>query len=141
MEVFKKKYQIAEYILDYRAAQKLTSTYIDNIPNIIHSDGRVHTHFNSNGAKTGRLSSANPINLQNIPSHNDDIRKMFIGQTTYREVESDSNIYEFDRCEELELKDNTWKFVEQIKVDDELIDGEVVKSVKIEDLKVFIEVI
>lgn len=141
MEVFKKKYQIAEYILDYRTAQKLTSTYIDNIPNIIHSDGRVHTHFNSNGAKTGRLSSSNPINLQNIPSHNDDIRKMFIGQTTYREVESDSNIYEFDRCEELELKDNTWKFVEQIKVDDELIDGEVVKSVRIEDFKVFIEVI
>ena len=132
--------KLAEYILDYRAAQKLTSTYIDNIPKVIHTDGRVHTHFNSNGAATGRMSSSDPINLQNIPSHNNDIRKMFIGQTTYRDVESDSNIYEFDRCEELELKDGTWKFVEQLKPNEELVDGEIVKSVKIEDLKVFIEV-
>ena len=141
METLKKKgNKLAEYILDYRTAQKLTSTYIDNIPNVIHTDGRVHTHFNSNGAATGRMSSSDPINLQNIPSHNNDIRKMFIGQTTYRDVESDSNIYEFDRCEELELKDGTWKFVEQLKPNEELVDGEIVKSVKIEDLKVFIEV-
>lgn len=140
MESFKKKYPIAEYILEYRAAQKLTSTYIDNIPNVIHTDGRVHTHFNSNGARTGRMSSSEPINLQNIPSHNDSIRKMFIGQTTYREVESDDGIYEFDRCEEVELIDNSWKFVEQLKTGDQLIGGEIIKSVEIIDLKVKITI-
>lgn len=142
MTVFKKKYDIAQYILDYRAAQKLTSTYIDNIPNIVLDDGRVHTHFNANGAKTGRMSSSDPLNLQNIPSHNDSIRKMFVGQTTYRDVLSDNNIYEFDRCEEVALKgEDNWKFVEELKAGEKLKDGEVVKKVVIEDLKVFVELV
>lgn len=140
MEVFQKKYPIAKHILDYRAAQKLTSTYIDNIPNVVHNDGRVHTHFNSNGARTGRMSSSDPINLQNIPSHNDSIRKMFIGQTTYRGIESNDGVYEFDRCEEVELADNTWVFVEQLKEGDTLVNGETVKSIEVADLKVILTV-
>lgn len=138
MNHYKSKYPIAQYILDYRAAQKITSTYVDNIPDIIHTDGRVHTHFNSNGAKTGRMSSSDPINLQNIPSHNDDIRKMFVGQTTYRDVESRADgAYIFDRCEEVETIDG-WKFVEQLKIGDKLIDGEVVRVVKVKPFRVLV---
>ena len=54
-------------ILEYRAAKKLLSTYIDPFPAYISPvDGRVHTTFNQALTATGRLSSSNP-NLQNIP--------------------------------------------------------------------------
>ena len=54
-------------ILEYRAAKKLLSTYIDPFPAYISPvDGRVHTTFNQALTSTGRLSSSNP-NLQNIP--------------------------------------------------------------------------
>lgn len=140
LEAWKDDFPIAKYILDYRAAQKITSTYVDNIKDIMHTDGRVHTHFNSNGARTGRMSSSNPLNLQNIPSHNDDIRKMFIGQTTYRDVEKrKDNAYIFDRCEEIETVDG-WKFVEELKKGEHLIDGEIVKAVIVKDFKVLVGV-
>lgn len=139
MDIWSKKYPIAKAILDYRAATKITSTYVDNIPEIIHTDGRVHTHFNSMGAKTGRMSSANPLNLQNIPSHNEDIRKMFVGQTTIREVGlREDNAYIFNRCEEIQLQDGTWQWVELIKPNDILITGDCVKVVKIKDTRVLI---
>ena len=85
------------------------------------------------------MSSSDPLNLQNIPSHNEDIRKMFTGQTTYREVESrNDGAFIFDRCEEVELANNTWKFVEQLQPGDKLIDGEIIKVVKVKDFKVLI---
>ena len=68
---------ICKAILDYRGTEKLLSTYIDKMPEVALSDGRIHCKFNQYGAKTGRLSSEDP-NMQNIPSHNKDIRKMFV---------------------------------------------------------------
>ena len=141
MKIFSKKHNIAKYILEFRAAQKITSTYIDNIYNFIHTDNRVHTHFKTMGAVTGRMSSSDPLNLQNIPSHNEDIRKMFSGQTTIRHVESrPDNSYIFNRCEEIELIDDTWKWVELIKVGDTLKNGEIVKAVIVKQFKVLIGV-
>lgn len=67
---------LCKAILDYRKTEKLLSTYIDKLPNEITEDGKIHCNFNQYGAKTGRLSSDEP-NMQNIPSHNKDIRKMF----------------------------------------------------------------
>ncbi len=68
-------------ILDYREIQKLKSTYIDALPELIHPiDGRVHTSYNQTVAATGRLSSTNP-NLQNIPVRTEkgrEIRKAFV---------------------------------------------------------------
>src|SRR5699024_3110713 len=53
-------------------------TYIDKIPRLVkETTEKVHTQFNQYGAKTGRFSSSDP-NLQNIPSRNKEIRKMFI---------------------------------------------------------------
>ncbi|MBI5267587.1 MAG: DNA polymerase I [candidate division Zixibacteria bacterium] len=70
-----------QLILDYRQLTKLTSTYIDALPELINpKTGRVHTSFNQTIAATGRLSSTDP-NLQNIPVRTEEgrqIRKAFI---------------------------------------------------------------
>jgi DNA polymerase-1 len=53
-------------VLEFRGLAKLKSNYVDQLPLLADSEGRVHTTFNQVGTATGRLSSTNP-NLQNIP--------------------------------------------------------------------------
>jgi DNA polymerase-1 len=53
-------------VLDWRIYTKLRSTYVEALPALIASDGRLHTTFHQAVAATGRLSSSDP-NLQNIP--------------------------------------------------------------------------
>ena len=80
---------LCKTILEYRGIEKLLSTYIDKLPNCINEQtGRIHCNFNQYGAKTGRMSSDNP-NLQNIPSKNHDIRKMFVASEGYILMSSD----------------------------------------------------
>lgn len=80
---------ISKAILEFREIQKLLSTYIDKLPDCVNpNDGRIHCHFNQIGADTGRMSSSDP-NLQNIPSHNKDIRKMFVASDGYVLMSSD----------------------------------------------------
>ena len=80
---------ICSAILEYREVQKLLSTYIDKLPECVNpKDGRIHCNFNQYGADTGRFSSSDP-NLQNIPSHNKDIRKMFKASDGYVLMSSD----------------------------------------------------
>ncbi len=68
---------VAKAILDYRELSTIVSTFIDKLPECVNpNDGRIHGKFNQYGADTGRFSSSDP-NLQNIPSHNKDIRPMF----------------------------------------------------------------
>lgn len=68
---------ICKDILELRGIEKLLSTYIDKMPECADpKDGRVHCNYNQYGADTGRFSSSDP-NLQNIPSHNKEIRHMF----------------------------------------------------------------
>lgn len=70
-------------LLKFRKASKLVSTYIDKFPKIINAKtGRIHARFNQLGTITGRFSSDDP-NLQNIPSHAKDIRKMFKASDGY----------------------------------------------------------
>lgn len=57
---------IVEEILGYRELNKLLGTYIDAIPPLLDSGGRLHTTFSQTGAATGRLSSRDP-GIQNIP--------------------------------------------------------------------------
>ncbi|MBM3200831.1 MAG: DNA polymerase I [Chlamydiae bacterium] len=67
---------IAEKILEYRAMEKLRSTYIEALPKQINvQTKRIHCTFNQSGTATGRLSSNNP-NLQNIPVRTDNGRKI-----------------------------------------------------------------
>ena len=76
-----KEHEIVRCILDIRQLQKLKSTYVDALPQLINEKtGRVHTSFNQAVAATGRLSSTNP-NVQNIPIKTEkgrEIRKAFI---------------------------------------------------------------
>ena len=78
------KSPVIDAILDYRAARKLLSTYIEPFPKYISPvTGRIHTTFNQALTSTGRLSSSNP-NLQNIPIRTDrgrSIRKAFVPQS------------------------------------------------------------
>jgi DNA polymerase I-like protein with 3'-5' exonuclease and polymerase domains len=81
--------ELTRAILEYRAIDKLLGTYIDKLPECVNpNDGRVHCSFNQYGADTGRMSSSDP-NLQNIPSHNKDIRKMFVASPGYVLMSSD----------------------------------------------------
>ncbi len=60
-------FPIAQKILEYRQIQKLKSTYLDTLPNLVSPvTGRLHTSYNQTVTTTGRLSSSEP-NLQNIP--------------------------------------------------------------------------
>lgn len=80
---------IISNLLDYRKIQKLLTTYIDKLPNEIEpKTGKIHCNFNQYGTVTGRMSSSNP-NLQNIPSKNKEIRKMFTADEGYCLIGSD----------------------------------------------------
>lgn len=75
------KHPIVAKILEYREYQKLKSTYVDALPELINNKtGKIHTSYNQAVAATGRLSSNNP-NLQNIPIRTlrgKEIRKAFV---------------------------------------------------------------
>ena len=80
---------LTQTLLKYREVEKLLSTYIDKMPKIVNEKtNRVHASFNQIGADTGRFSSANP-NMQNIPSQNSEIRKMFKATDGYLMLSSD----------------------------------------------------
>lgn len=133
---------IAKAILDYREMSKLVSTYIDKLPGCVNpKDGRIHCSFNQYGADTGRFSSSDP-NLQNIPSHNKDIRKMFVATNEEKLVSTDTQQFVVDRWCEVECADE-WKYADKIIVGDELLldDGSCVSvaSVDVQQNKVFIE--
>lgn len=79
---------ITQLLLKRRGVVKLLTAFIDALPKTINVDGRVHCHFNQYGAATGRFSSSDP-NLQQIPSHNKEIRMMFKARDNYVLVGSD----------------------------------------------------
>src|SRR5690625_6732493 len=63
-----KEYPIIAELLNYREKNKLLSTDIDALPELIRdASGRLHADYNKNGTKTGRFSTNGP-NLQNSPA-------------------------------------------------------------------------
>ena len=80
--------RVVKAIQDYREFSTIVSTFIDKLPECVHTDGRIHCKFNQYGADTGRFSSSEP-NLQNIPSHNKEIRQMFKATDGYVLMSSD----------------------------------------------------
>ena len=66
---------IIEKVLEYRNVTKLYSTYLEGLENYILEDGKIHTIFKQNFARTGRLSSTEP-NLQNIPVRDEEGKRI-----------------------------------------------------------------
>ncbi len=90
------KHEIIDQITKYREVTKLKSTYVDTLPDLIASDGRVHTTFSTAVAPTGRLSSHDP-NLQNIPIRTEEgrkIRKAFIAEKGHTLISADYSQFE-----------------------------------------------
>jgi DNA polymerase-1 len=83
LDELRTEHPIAEDILNYRQYQKLRSTYVDALPQLVNAKtGMVHTSYNQAVVATGRISSTNP-NLQNIPIRTEmgrDIRKAFVSR-------------------------------------------------------------
>lgn len=80
LEKMQDDHEIIPAVLRYRELQKLVSTYVDSLPNMVASDGRVHSTFLQTGTTTGRMASKDP-NLQNIPMKTEEgraIRKAFV---------------------------------------------------------------
>jgi len=80
LEKLRDEHPIIPALLRYRELQKLVSTYVDNIPELVSDDGRIRTTFLQTGASTGRMSSKDP-NLQNIPTRTEEsrsIRRSFV---------------------------------------------------------------
>jgi len=91
LEKLRPDYPIVDNILKYREFQKLLSTYIDNIPEMVDEKGRLHTTFLQAGTTTGRMASQDP-NLQNIPTKTDlgrAIRNAFIAEKGFKLVAFD----------------------------------------------------
>jgi DNA polymerase I len=66
LEELREKHEVVGLILEHRQISKLKGTYVDALPGLVGSDGRLHTTYQQAVAATGRLSSVDP-NLQNIP--------------------------------------------------------------------------
>lgn len=91
LEGLEEENPIIKEILFYRELQKLLSTYIDVIPKMVDTDGRLHAKFLQNGTTTGRFSSQDP-NLQNLPIKTElgrRIRGGFIAEKGYKLVAFD----------------------------------------------------
>jgi DNA polymerase I-like protein with 3'-5' exonuclease and polymerase domains/intein/homing endonuclease len=63
-------------LLNFRKLKKMYSTYITNTLEYSKDDGRIHVTYKIHGTVTGRLSSGDPMNLQNIPRKKD-IKNIF----------------------------------------------------------------
>ena len=91
LEKLEESHPIIKKIMEYRELQKLLSTYIDVIPDMVASDGRLHADFIQHGTTTGRFSSNNP-NLQNIPIKSElgkNIRGAFIAPSGHKFISFD----------------------------------------------------
>lgn len=131
--------ELCSLILDRRGIVKLITTYIDVIPELAKHwpDGRIRFHLNANGTDTGRYSSGGKIkyvengvpvtvsgiNIQNIPSHNKDIRMLFVARKDEKQIEIKDNYYELDNISEIETS-NGWKYGKDLTIGDKLITSE-----------------
>lgn len=91
LEKLQEEHPIIKEILRYRELQKLLSTYIDTLPELVGEDGRLRTTFLQTGTTTGRLASREP-NLQNIPVRSAEgraIRQAFVAESGYSLVAID----------------------------------------------------
>lgn len=86
LEKLRDLHPIIPLIMEHRELSKLLGTYIDVIPTMLDSEGRVHPTFIQTGAATGRMASKDP-GVQNIPVKTElgrAIRKGFVAKDGYK---------------------------------------------------------
>jgi len=91
LEKLEGTHPIVSKISEYREVSKLLSTYVETLPTLADSEGRIHTSYVQIGAATGRMASINP-NLQNIPIRTElgrKIRRGFIASPGYELLSCD----------------------------------------------------
>jgi len=82
LHYYRNEIPLAAALLEHRDLTKLDGTYIQGLQNRVDSANRIHSRFNQDVARTGRLSSSDP-NLQNVPTTENDkfkVRGAFIPQ-------------------------------------------------------------
>lgn len=97
-KVSKGQKEFLEAFIEWRRLYKLLTSFIVKIQIAKEiKTNAVHTEFKQTGAKTGRFSSSHPIhkmNLQQIPSRNKDIRKIFKARPGHVFIGSDFSAIE-----------------------------------------------
>ena len=132
-----KPFPLCDLILERRGIVKLITSYIDTIPTLAQHwpDHRVRFHLRSLGTETGRYASGGKIkfmdeatdtpvvlsgiNIQNIPSHNPEVRLLFKAATKYNIIEEDDNKFVISEIEEVNTP-NGWKYGKDIQLGDEV---------------------
>lgn len=126
--------KLATAILKRRGIVKLVTTYIDVIPELVKHwpDGRIRFHLNSLGTDTGRYSSGGKlkfmendeaieisgINIQNIPSHNPEVRMLFTADVKAKLIEADEDDpFIIPETDEIETPDG-WVLCKNLTVGD-----------------------
>jgi DNA polymerase-1 len=82
LEKLQSDYPIARYILEYRAYNKLITTYVNGLKEVIDDKNYIHPLYRQALTVTGRLSSIEP-NIQNMPVRTEEgqlIREVFISR-------------------------------------------------------------
>ena len=133
--------EICSLLVERRGIVKLITTYIDVIPELANhwADGRIRFRLNSMGTDTGRYSSGGKwkyldkdnraveisgINIQNIPSHNPEIRMLFKAKVE-EEVKEFDDILTIPEITEIETV-NGYQYCKDLHIGDKLLinDGE-----------------
>ena len=110
LEELRGVHPVVERVLDWRVYTKLRSTYVEALPTLLASDGRLHTTFHQAVAATGRLSSSDP-NLQNIPIRTPlgrRIRRAFVAgapEVTLVAADGHRSFFDFPPASELRFED------------------------------------
>lgn len=126
--------KLFDKLLERRAIVKLVDSFIDSLPEVVNIDGRIHCKFNQYGAATGRFSSSEP-NLQQIPSHNSEIRLMFKATTKEEDISTDNDIIEINDFQEV-LKPEGWSRVKDLNIGDQICSSDsddiyIIKNIEI----------
>ena len=89
----RKIYPVIDHIMMWSSYETLRSTFTNVLPNLIGTDGRIHTTIKVTRTSTGRLAMENP-SLQNIPVRSEEgrmIRDAFVAEDGY-------GLCSFDYC-------------------------------------------
>lgn len=87
---------VANAVESYRDYGKMRKTYFDSYLEFADDEDRVHSHINTMGARTGRMSSQRP-NLQNVPArrHGKLVRDCFIPAPGHKLIAADFDQIEY----------------------------------------------